>query len=225
MMILYLWCLCVQKHTTKHTTKHGDEYATFLSTKAPIFAVLWVLAHWPPETTRCSRSLEQFPQQTLWAWYHGIGLPRSLLCTAVIILYHLAHSLYVLHIDLKPATTSEASPSTCHIHLECWPYRQGSEQLHSVISQWALSCAPIGQYRSCDPLFFIPRRVYLVSLLYYLLNISLSLDHGIIEPHGLQAPLVRLETYYMYLYTKMSSLGYLNCETPTDKDNGLSLCS
>ena len=45
------------------------------------------------------------------------------------------------------------------------------------------------------------------------------------EPHGLQAPLVRSETYYMYLYTKMSSLGYLNCETPTDKDNGLSLCS
>ena len=124
-----------------------------------------------------------------WAWNHNIRLMLSFLHTADIISYHLAYSPCILYIDLKLATILEALPSTCHIHLECWPYRQDNEQLYSIILQQALSCVPIGQYRSYDPLFFIPCKVYLVLLPYPLLNISLSLNYGTTEPRGLQAPL------------------------------------
>ena len=36
---------------------------------------------------------------------------------------------------------------------------------------------------------------------------------------------IRSETYHMHYCTKRGSLGYLDCETPIDKDNELSLCT
>ena len=116
----------------------------------------------------------------------------------VIILHHLTHSPCILHINLKPATPSDVSPSTHHMHPEHQPYRQSHKQLHSTILQQALLCMPIEQYRSRDPLL-IPCRVYFISLLYLLLNISLSLNHGTIEPHSLRTPLYMGFVYLLIL--------------------------
>ena len=121
----------------------------------------------------------------------------SFLYITVITSHYLAHSLHILYINLELAVPSEASPSSCHMYLEHQPYRQSHKQLCNMISQWALLYMPIWQYRSYDPLFLIPYRVYLGSLLYPLLNSSLSLNHGTIKPYGLWAPLHMVSLYLL----------------------------
>ena len=122
----------------------------------------------------------------------------SLSCTIVSTLHHLTYSLHVLYNNLEPAALSTAVPSSHHTHLKHRPYKQSCKHLYGIRPQQALLHAPIGQYRSHDTLLLIPCRVYLILLLYPLLNIALSLDHSIIKPCSSQAPL-----HIVFLYLLM----------------------
>ena len=122
----------------------------------------------------------------------------SLSCTTVSTLHHLAYSLHVLYNNLEPAALSTVVPSSYHTHLKHRLHKQSCKHLHGIRPQRALLHAPIGQYRSHDTLLLIPCRVYLILLLYPLLNIALSLDHSIIKPCSSQAPL-----HIVFLYLLM----------------------
>ena len=120
---------------------------------------------------------------------------------SVTILYHLTHSSHISHIGLEPAAPSGVSPSICHVHLEHQPCRQSHKHLCNAILQQALLHASIGQYRSHDHLPLLPRRVCIVSLLYPLLNISLSLKCGMTGPCSWQAPLRMVVLYLSMLWS------------------------
>ena len=136
------------------------------------------------------------------ACYHDIRLMPSFLYISVITLYHLVHSLCIPHVNLKPTMTLEALPSTNHIYLEYRSYKQSSKYLCNTILQQALLCVPIGQYRSCNPLFLISRRVCLVPPLHPLLNIALFFNHGLSKPYNLLVPLYIVFVYLSILQSQ-----------------------